>query len=429
MPMYPGSACAGYPLIDEKETMKTNRKMLKTMHETGRLIFSGSSRSAASMFQRMFPRNRSTDPDQRSKTGAAIAAPQNSVAGKRGSRRRPNIVLECASDSAPGSTGSQMQPDLVVKSQGIRRFKSAKVEANTGAQFLTRSYTNQAGTREYKLFIPSGYSGQALPLIVMLHGCKQDPDDFAAGTRMNDLAEEQQCLVAYPAQTSSANGFRCWNWFNSVDQQRGQGEPSIIAGITAEIIENYHADKQRIYVAGLSSGGSMAVIMGTTYPDLYAAVGVHSGLAYAGANNLYSAILAMRRGARLAPYDADHTGATDACPRAISTIVFHGDEDKTVHPDNGDQVMAHSAPNSIGGTPPTEMEMSVKRGQVPNGHDYTQTIYFDHARKVVAEHWLVHGAAHAWSGGNPAGSFTDPKGPDATREMLRFFFSQSQSSS
>jgi poly(hydroxyalkanoate) depolymerase family esterase len=287
-------------------------------------------------------------------------------------------------------------------------------------QFITRSYKSAAGTRDYKLYIPSGYHGQALPLIVMLHGCKQDPDDFAEGTRMNALAEEKQCLVAYPAQTRTANGFKCWNWYNADDQQRDQGEPAIIAGITREIIATWHADPRRVYIAGLSAGAAMAVILGTTYPDLYAAIGVHSGLPYAGASDIDSALSAMRRGAR--PDDAQD-GLTPTCadpvtvnPRIMPTIIFHGDQDTVVHPDNGDQVMAqmHAA------------EVMVEQGKVPDGHAFTRTVRYDSGGQPVAEQWLVHGAAHAWSGGSPEGSYTDPRGPDATHEMLRFFDTQSQ---
>jgi poly(hydroxyalkanoate) depolymerase family esterase len=254
-----------------------------------------------------------------------------------------------------------------------------------------------------------------MPLLVMLHGCKQHPEDFAAGTGMNRAAEELGFLVAYPAQARSANRMACWNWFNAGDQRRGDGEPAIIAGITREVMKHYSVDGRRVFVAGLSAGASMSVIMGMTYPELYAAVGVHSGLAYLGADSAYSAIFAMRRGAppRRQPEGPARLG--------VPTIVFHGDMDRTVHPDNGMHVMRHSAPNLSDGTAPAEARMVVRRGKTEAGRAYTQTAWLDAERKPVAEHWLVHGSGHAWSGGNPEGSYTDPLGPSATREMLRFF--------
>lgn len=279
-----------------------------------------------------------------------------------------------------------------------------------GGRFIADSYRNQAGTRHYKLYIPSGYRGQALPLVVMLHGCTQEPDDFAAGTRMNHLAEQHDCLVLYPAQASSANPQRCWNWFKDGDQQRDQGEPSIIAGMTRDIVARYSLDRRRIYIAGLSSGGAMAAILGATHPDVYAAVGVHSGLAAGSARDLLSAFAAMRQGGARPGADG----------HSVPTIVFHGDRDATVHPRNGEQVIAHAAVPGDDGA-----RVNTQSGQVPGGHAYTRVVYHRPGGQTYLEHWTVHGAGHAWAGGSPSGSYTDPKGPDATKEMLRFFYQHS----
>jgi poly(hydroxyalkanoate) depolymerase family esterase len=271
-------------------------------------------------------------------------------------------------------------------------------------KFVDGSFTNAAGTRAYKLYIPSSYTGQPMPLVVMLHGCTQDPDDFAKGTQMNMLAEELHCLVVYPAQSQQANASRCWNWFSAADQTRGQGEPSIIAGISETIIHNYAVDKKQVYVAGLSAGGAMATIMGTLYPDLYAAVGVHSGLPFASAHDLPSALAAMK----------GNFGRSQPAPSAIPIIVFHGDKDTTVHPANGDELIKQGAHQH-------SKDIVVEPGRVPNGHSYTRTVHQREDGTALAEQWLIHGAGHAWSGGSAHGSYTDGKGPDASREMMRFF--------
>jgi poly(hydroxyalkanoate) depolymerase family esterase len=281
----------------------------------------------------------------------------------------------------------------------------APVATPDGARFEQRSFCNAAGVRAYKLFVPSGYSGQALPLVVMLHGCTQSPDDFALGTRMNDLAEEQTFLVAYPEQSRSANAGKCWNWFNADDQRRDRGEPSLIAGITREIMQEFSVDPGRVYIAGLSAGGAAAAIMGSVYPDLYAAIGVHSGLPHGAARDMPSGFAAMRNG-----------GSSQSRQKSggVPAIVFHGDGDTTVHPSNGHGVISQSKAGA-------DHALTVSSGVSQGGVKYTCTVHADESGRPMAEHWILHGTGHAWSGGSSAGSFTDPRGPDASREMMRFF--------
>lgn len=283
-----------------------------------------------------------------------------------------------------------------------------------GAQFVDGSYTNAAGTRSYKLYIPTGYAGQAVPLVVLLHGGTQTAVDFAAGTRMNELAERDTFLVAYPEQPASANALRCWNWFQADHQHRDTGEPSLIAGITGKIMSAHHVDASRVHVAGFSAGAAMAVIMAGTHPDLYAAVGVHSGLAYGAAHDLPSAFAAMKQGP--APNSRQPVGA-------IPIIAFHGDSDQTVDAVNADCILDHwgqaaSNEHKANVRKPAR-QATIQRGQVPGGHAYTRYLYTGDGSAM--EQWVIHGAGHAWSGGSPDGSYTDPQGPDASAELTRFF--------
>lgn len=301
-------------------------------------------------------------------------------------------------------------PDALSRNGYARNAAPQTPELPPGAQFISSSYSNAAGTRDYKLYVPGTCGKEPMPLLVMLHGCTQNPDDFAAGTQMNALAEEKQCLVAYPAQAKSINPSKCWNWFNALDQKRDQGEPSIIAGIAQQVMADYPVDQRQVFVAGLSAGGAMAVIVGTLYPEVFAAVGVHSGLPFASARDLPSALAVMRGGA--SPARGRNEGG-------IPIIVFHGDRDTTVHPRNGDELMAQGLHNQTGGknVPPA----SVREGSMPNGHSYTQITHLRPDGSPLAEHWVIHGAGHAWSGGSTEGTYTDDKGPDASREMMRFF--------
>jgi poly(hydroxyalkanoate) depolymerase family esterase len=333
---------------------------------------------------------------------------------------RPSVGARSAGRSGATAQPAWPQPlhDLLGKlKQGDRAGRSPKPTPTVadGAQFVTATFSSEAGSRSYKLYIPSRYCGEPVPLVVMLHGCTQSPDDFAAGTRMNDLAEERVFLVAYPEQPASANAQKCWNWFNPENQTRGRGEPALIAGITRQIMHNHAIDPARVYVAGLSAGGAAAAIMGAAYPDLYAAVGVHSGLACGVANDLPSAFAAMRQGGAPPSRFGVHSGI-ETSDRLVPTIVFHADRDPIVHPTNGDHVMAQAAALAGG-----YLRTTIERGQVPGGHSYSSIVYADATGSPVLERWVIHGGGHAWSGGSPDGSYADPQGPDASREMLRFF--------
>jgi poly(hydroxyalkanoate) depolymerase family esterase len=280
--------------------------------------------------------------------------------------------------------------------------------------FVSDRFIADFGSLRYKLFIPSQYDGAAaLPLVVMLHGCGQDADDFARGTGMNALAEKHNCLVAYPEQSSDFYGTRCWNWFEEAHHHRGHGEPALIAGVATKIMSDYAVDPGKVFVAGLSSGGAMAVILGRTYSDLFTAVGCHSGLAHGAAHDRFGALQAMLHGAAV---DARYSSkAADSLP----TIVFHGDLDSTVHPKNGGTVLEQSIQAGAAAAG-AGFVASQEIGEA-TGRSFTRDIHRSKSGGIVAEQWTVHGAGHAWSGGSRRGSYTDANGPDASEEMMRFF--------
>jgi poly(hydroxyalkanoate) depolymerase family esterase len=295
--------------------------------------------------------------------------------------------------------------------------------------FVTREFSSPAGARAYKLYVPAQKSEAPLPLIVMLHGCTQSAEDFAAGTQMNRLAEEHGFLVAYPEQAASANVSRCWNWFKTADQVRDSGEPSLIAGIVNEIAEAHQVDRRRIFVAGLSAGAAMAVILGEAYPEIFAGVGAHSGLPFASASDIPSAMAAMKGGrsgmAGLAGLTNAGAGARSKTTQAMPTIVFHGDRDHTVQQSNGTAIVQQASEAYAAATSDKSvLESTTQRGTASGGRSFSRIVMTDPTGQPYLESWTLHGAGHAWSGGNASGSYTDAKGPDASAEMVRFFLAQ-----
>jgi poly(hydroxyalkanoate) depolymerase family esterase len=317
----------------------------------------------------------------------------------------------------------------------IRRALAAGRPAEAGPQpvddtpqgtgrFEAHEFSNAAGTRAYKVYVPA-VKAEAPAMLVMLHGCTQSADDFAAGTQMNRLADQHGFLVVYPEQAAHANASKCWSWFKPRDQLRGAGEPSLIAGIVREQAQAHGADPRRIFVAGLSAGAAMAVVLGETYPELFAGVGAHSGLPYGSAHDIPSALSAMKGGRNGLPGSATVTGAAGAARRkagqAVPVIVFHGDRDHTVQPSNGAQIVqqARDAHGTQGGG--ADLHSDTQTGVTPCGRRFSRTVYADIDGEARIESWTVHGAGHAWSGGHASGSYTDGSGPDASAEMVRFF--------
>lgn len=278
--------------------------------------------------------------------------------------------------------------------------------------FEERHFVGAEGKMSYMLYRPPGMK-DGMPLVIMLHGCTQGPEDFARGTGMNVLADEMGFVVAYPRQTSAANMQRCWNWFKPGDQQRDKGEPALIAATTRRIVSDLHADAHRVYVAGLSAGGAAAAILGAAYPDIYAAIGVHSGLGCGAARDMPSAFAAMSNGPSKSQLSAKSR-------KFVPVITFHGDDDATVNEENSARIIA-DASHQCG----INLVLRNETGGSAGARRHTRETRSEPGGSIMIERWTVHGAGHAWSGGHPSGTYTDPSGPDASRAIMAFFIRHS----
>jgi len=288
----------------------------------------------------------------------------------------------------------------------------------TAHRWLSKHFEHGNETYRFKVYIPGAHDGRPLPMIVMLHGAQQDSDDFASGTGMNIVAEENGFIVVYPEQPESSNPLKCWNWFLPANQTRESGEAAAIAALTREVADMYNVDRARIYVAGMSAGGALAVNLAVTHPELYAAAAIHSGLAFGVADEQLAALCAMNDGKGKVRLPQASSGR--ATPRAVPLIVFHGDADDTVHPRNSEQIVSMSQ-LLHGMSDDTVTSSVVHVAQEEGGHAYTRHEFHDRGGVLIGEQWIVHGLGHAWSGGHPDGTHTDIRGPRASREIARFF--------
>ncbi len=347
---------------------------------------------------------------QASAAAAAAAGPAPMFRGAPGMPVDPmvldGLVREVPEPDGAGEVHAEPGPAGTATSRKV-----------SGEHWQAGSFSHQNRTLAYRLYLPPDAPGDGAPrpMVVMLHGCTQHAEDFAAGTRMNALARELGVVVLYPEQTQHANAQKCWNWFKPQHQRRGRGEPAVIAALARSIATKHRVDPARVYVAGLSAGGAMADVVGHCYPDVFAAVGVHSGLPYGCAADVGSALSAMRSGP--GPAGAGTAGSRGT---ALPTIVFHGDADGTVHVRNA-EALVEALRNGPGQGAGAAAAPRVTRGQSSRGARHTRTVYTDAAGRDALEYWQLHGAGHAWSGGSASGSYTDPSGVDASAEMLRFF--------
>ncbi|NKN33722.1 extracellular catalytic domain type 1 short-chain-length polyhydroxyalkanoate depolymerase [Marichromatium bheemlicum] len=304
---------------------------------------------------------------------------------------------------AMGLVGDDAPRVIEAESQRVERTPTTAV----AGRWIENTFANAAGARRYRLYLPECADG----LVVMLHGCGQGPEDFAAGTRMHQYAAAEGLATLYPAQSVEANGASCWNWYEPADQGRDRGECAILAGMTEAVMMAHGLDDRRTYVAGLSAGGAMAATLAAAYPERYVALGVHSGLPAGCAHDLISAMTVMRQGASPPVH-----GPVSACP----SIIFHGDRDTRVSPANALALIAQARAGVMTGS------VEIERGRAAAGLAFSRTRYPATGERAEAELWLVHGAGHGWSGGVAGASYTEPRGPDASVEMLRFFLAHAR---
>jgi poly(hydroxyalkanoate) depolymerase family esterase len=294
-----------------------------------------------------------------------------------------------------------------------------------------RTFTVAGRTRRALVHSPADVEPQtAVPLVCMLHGCTQDAVSFAAATLMNEAADRYGFVAVYPQQDRGDNPQNCWNWFLPEHQARGAGEPASIVAIIRELMgttSRWTIDNRRVFVAGMSAGGAMAAILAAVYPDLFAAVAVHSGLSYRSASGLGAAFDAMARGGEnpTGQARAAHAAIGDLA-RPVPSMVVHGSADPTVAPVNADQVLQQSmTANRLAAPEICDLDIArpttTSRAQVNDGHAYTRSRWTDRRGALMHELMKVDGLGHAWSGGANGGSHTDPRGPDATDAIWRFF--------
>ncbi|MGB3243750.1 MAG: PHB depolymerase family esterase [Sulfitobacter sp.] len=342
---------------------------------------------------------------------AATEMIQSSLAGNGAHAMKPTTELPSAHFKMPdmGQLGkrqglAETLASLASKipAHGLAINEPTEPTLPEGARFDRGTFSCASGSREYRVYIPSIKSDKPAALIMMLHGCTQSPVDFANGTDMNRIAEEQNLIVVYPAQSRGANMQSCWNWFGPADQDRNAGEPAILAGLAQQLQREHDIPDGKTFVAGLSAGAAMAVILGRTYPEVFAAVCAHSGLPYKAAHDVPSAFAAM---------GGNTSGPAPAPTHRVPTIVFHGTSDSTVNAANGQRIADDARP---AGT-------EVLDDGTTNGRKYERTTSLSANGESIMEYWRIDGLGHAWSGGNAAGSYADITGPDASAEMVRFF--------
>jgi len=335
-------------------------------------------------------------------------------------------LLSAATVSVTVRTVSTVSMEIKVKDLGLQaEFLSPSADTVGGEGFVWGSYDGPEGSRRYKLYVPAKIPSGPRRLLVMLHGCTQDPDDFARGTRMNSIAGEQGFLVLYPEQPATANPLKCWNWFAAAHQKRGEGEPAILAGMIRRVVEEQKIDPSKVYLAGISAGGAMAAILGATYPELFSGLAIHSGIAYGLATDMTQGLAAMR-----APEgDAAALGkaaieAMGERRKPIPVIIVQGTKDPSVNPTNGGLLASQwRAVNGLEETVAPILHFDGEGGRYSGEH----VSWRGSNPKSIVDLWAIADLGHAWSGGSKDGTFTDDKGPNISQTIIDFFLAEENS--
>jgi poly(hydroxyalkanoate) depolymerase family esterase len=319
----------------------------------------------------------------------------------------------------------------------VRIFRGAQPAPSqpvAEGRWVSGRASRPSGSRKYKLWIPAAYEpATPSPLVMMLHGCRQDPVELAVISGMNAVADLKNFLVVYPEQPMSANLLRCWNWFERKHQSRGSGEPSLLAAVIEEIRSSHNVDIARTYVVGLSAGAAMAVVLAATYPDLFAGVGAIAGLEFGAASSLREGLSAMKNGGPapnqqgIAAFQAMNGGLSARTKSRMPLIVFQGTADPYVNPVNAEQLIMqwaktnHCLDGDHGNNDVLAAVGELTNGSAAGGYNFQKYTYKDSAGRLLMEKWLIDGLGHAWPGSAVSGDFADPKGPNASQEMWRFF--------
>jgi len=310
---------------------------------------------------------------------------------------------------------------------GRSRFLKARFKDSHAPGVFRPGMRRELG---YRLYLPSGSSGRdSLPLIVMLHGCRQDSLGFAGGTRMNALAEQGRCAVLYPEQSKHSNPLRCWNWFDAASLA-GQGEAALIARLIDQVKERRPIDPRRVYVVGMSAGGAMACILAVRHSRLFAACAIHSGMMYGAASSPMQALAAMRSGPSAASVDKARQlmRAAGESEVAVPTLVIHGDSDATVNPVNADRIIEQLRARAEYLAPRAGALLASDERRIDGGGRTCRQQDYTRQGRIVLRKVLVEGLGHAWSGGDARYEFNDAAGPDAGRLILDFMFSAARAS-